>query len=39
MSEQEVLAQAQEAVEAGCTELHIVGGLHPEKPYPWYRDL
>jgi len=39
MSEEALLAQAQEAVDAGCTELHIVGGLHPEKPYRWYRQL
>ncbi|MCS7305963.1 MAG: aminofutalosine synthase MqnE [Thermoguttaceae bacterium] len=39
MSVEEVLAEVQEAVDAGCTEIHIVGGLHPEKPYQWYRDL
>lgn len=39
LTEEQLLAQAHEAVEAGCTELHIVGGLHPEKTYHWYRDL
>ncbi len=36
MSDEEVLARGREATEAGCTELHIVGGAHPEKPYEWY---
>lgn len=39
LNEEQILAQAQEAVEDGCTELHIVGGLHPDKPYRWYREL
>lgn len=43
MSQADILARAQEAAEAGCTELHIVGGAHPRKPFDWYlgiiRDL
>jgi aminodeoxyfutalosine synthase len=43
MSRDAILARGQEAVEAGATELHIVGGVHPDKPYNWYlgilRDL
>ncbi len=39
MSSEEILARGREAAENGCTELHIVGGLHPEKPFAWYRDL
>ncbi len=39
LSYETVLAQAEQAAAAGCTELHIVGGIHPEKPYLWYRDL
>ncbi len=39
MTEDEVLARGQEAVDAGCTELHVVGGIHPEKPYAWYRGI
>ncbi len=35
----EMLRRASEAVLAGCTELHIVGGIHPENPYSWYRDI
>ncbi len=36
MSDAEILARGGEAVENGCTELHIVGGLHHQKPYDWY---
>jgi aminodeoxyfutalosine synthase len=43
MSQAEILARAQEAADAGCTELHIVGGVHPQKTFDWYlgitRDL
>ena len=31
MSQAEILARAKEAADAGCTELHIVGGVHPQK--------
>ena len=31
MSDEEILARGREAVEHGCTELHIVGGVHPDK--------
>ena len=36
MSDEEILARGQEAAEAGCTELHIVGGGHPAKKFDWY---
>ncbi len=39
MTDEEILARGREAAENGCTELHIVGGVHPEKPFAWYRDL
>ncbi len=39
MDEAAMIARGCEAVESGCTELHIVGGLHPEKPYDWYREI
>ncbi len=39
MSDQQILARGQEATENGCTEMHIVGGLHHQRPYSWYRDL
>jgi aminodeoxyfutalosine synthase len=36
LSEEEILARGQEAVDAGCTELHIVGGANPRKGFDWY---
>ncbi|NUQ62155.1 MAG: aminofutalosine synthase MqnE [Pirellulales bacterium] len=39
MDRDEILSRGQEAVDAGATELHIVGGVHPEKPFDWYRDI
>ena len=36
MSREEVLKRAEDADRAGCTELHIVGGLPPDKPFDWY---
>jgi aminodeoxyfutalosine synthase len=36
MSRANILARAKEAADAGCTELHIVGGAHPRKPFDWY---
>ena len=43
MSPAEILARGSEAEAAGCTELHVVGGVHPQKTFDWYlgiiRDL
>lgn len=39
MSDRDIFAQAQEAADAGCTELHIVGGVHPHKTFDWYLGL
>ncbi|MBM3965250.1 MAG: aminofutalosine synthase MqnE [Planctomycetes bacterium] len=39
MSDEQVLARGKEAVENGCTEMHIVGGLHHKLGYDWYRGL
>jgi aminodeoxyfutalosine synthase len=39
MDVDEILQQGQEAADAGCTEIHIVGGVHPEKPYNWYLEM
>lgn len=39
MSDEQILARGQEAVDNGCTEMHIVGGLHHQKKYEWYVDL
>jgi aminodeoxyfutalosine synthase len=36
MSDEEILARGEEAAEAGCTELHIVGGAHPQQSFDWY---
>jgi len=36
MSEEQIIGRAREAAERGCTELHIVGGLHHQLPYEWY---
>ena len=39
MSDEQILHRAREAVSRGATELHIVGGLHHQKPYEWYRNI
>ena len=39
MSMDEILAKAQEAADARCSELHIVSGVDPELPYEWYVNL
>lgn len=36
MAGEEILARGAEAQEAGCTEMHIVGGLHHQRKYDWY---
>lgn len=39
MSDDQVIERGQEATDNGCTEMHIVGGLHHQRPYEWYRHL
>ncbi|MDZ7617936.1 MAG: aminofutalosine synthase MqnE, partial [Patescibacteria group bacterium] len=39
MTADDVLRVGQEAVDAGCTELHIVSGVHPDKAFEWYLDI
>ena len=39
MNDEEILQRGGEAVENGCTELHIVGGLHHQKGYDWYLNI
>ncbi len=39
MSDAQILARGQEAVESGSTEMHIVGGLHHQKNYDWYLNI
>ena len=39
MSIQQVQQQAEKAKDAGATEIHIVGGLHPYMPFEYYTDM
>ena len=39
MSDEQILNRAREATRRGCTELHIVGGLHHQLPYESYRGI
>jgi aminodeoxyfutalosine synthase len=39
MSEEQILQRGREAVDNGCTEMHIVGGLHHKLGYDWYRGI
>ena len=39
MSDEQILARGKEAIENGCTELHVVGGLHHQKKFDWYLNL
>lgn len=39
MSDDQILARGQEAVDHGCTEMHIVGGLHHQRTYEWYVNM
>jgi len=39
MDDDQILARGQEAVDNGCTEMHIVGGLHHQKKFDCYVDL
>jgi aminodeoxyfutalosine synthase len=39
MSDEQILARGQEAVDNSCTEMHIVGGLHHQLGYDWYRNM
>ena len=36
MNKEQILARGREAVDSGCTEMHIVGGLHHQMKYDWY---
>jgi aminodeoxyfutalosine synthase len=36
MEDEQILQRAAEAIENGCTEMHIVGGLHHQMDYDWY---
>lgn len=39
MSDEQILQRGSEAIANGCTEMHIVGGLHHKKKYDWYVDI
>lgn len=39
LSIDEMIARAEQAERAGCSEIHIVGGIHPDKPASWYIDI
>ena len=39
LSMTDILERLKQDVASGCTEVHIVGGLHPDWPYERYRDL
>jgi aminodeoxyfutalosine synthase len=39
MSDEQILERGQEAVNNGCTEMHIVGGLHHQKKFDWYVNM
>jgi aminodeoxyfutalosine synthase len=36
---EDILAKAAEATAAGATEIHMVGGLHPELPFDFYLEM
>ena len=38
MSDEQILARGAEAVANGCTEMHVVGGLHHQKKFEWYKN-
>ena len=35
----EMATRAKEALCQGATEIHMVGGLHPDQPFPFYREM
>ncbi len=39
MSDEQILERGREAVDNGCTEMHIVGGLHHLKKFDWYENI
>ncbi len=39
LNKEDILQCARDARSSGCTEIHIVGGLHPDRDYPWYLDI
>ncbi len=39
MTDEQIIERGREAMNNGCTEMHIVGGLHHQKGYEWYRNI
>lgn len=39
MTDRQILDRGKEAADCGCTELHIVGGLHHQRSYDWYVNI
>ena len=39
MSDEQIVERGRQAVARGATELHVVGGLHHQKPYEWYVNI
>lgn len=39
MSDEQIIERGRQAVARGATELHVVGGLHHQKPYDWYVNI
>ncbi|HPM80625.1 MAG TPA: hypothetical protein PLF81_07980 [Candidatus Anammoximicrobium sp.] len=39
MTDEQIVERGREAVDCGCTEMHIAGGLHHQKPFDWYRNI
>ena len=39
MSDEQIIARGQEASDNGCTEMHIVGGLHHQRKFEWYVNI
>lgn len=39
LSIDDIVARSREAADAGATEVHIVGGLHPKHPFSYYTDM
>jgi aminodeoxyfutalosine synthase len=39
MSDEQMVEHARAAAGRGATELHIVGGLHHQKPFEWYKNI
>ncbi len=39
MSDEQIIERARQSHERGATEMHIVGGLHHQKDFDWYKNI